>query len=67
MTTFHNSRHLWVFFPISGKEEVRDPTGQASYLEACEILRVVPASYFLRHLRDSELSMMHRGLGPLVL
>ncbi|KAM7391187.1 hypothetical protein PAMP_021894 [Pampus punctatissimus] len=51
---------------LGDKEESYDPTGQTSYVEACEMLQVVPASYFLRHMQNSELVMMHRGLGPQV-
>ncbi|KAM9393983.1 uncharacterized protein lrrc74b [Pholidichthys leucotaenia] len=39
-------------------------TGQACYIKACEKLQVVPASYFLQHMQQSDLLMMHRGLGP---
>ncbi|XP_056231409.1 leucine-rich repeat-containing protein 74B isoform X2 [Seriola aureovittata] len=49
---------------LEGTEEAYDPTGQTYYMEACERLQVVPASSFLRHIRDSELSMAHYGLGP---
>ncbi|KAK7933844.1 hypothetical protein WMY93_004740 [Mugilogobius chulae] len=49
---------------LEDKEPQYDPTGRQSYLEACEKLGVVPASYFLRHMREIELSMEHRGLGP---
>ncbi|XP_068594913.1 leucine-rich repeat-containing protein 74B [Brachionichthys hirsutus] len=49
---------------LSDKEDAFDPTGQTCYLEACEKFKVVPASCFLKQMRNSELSMMHRGLGP---
>ncbi|XP_076587058.1 uncharacterized protein LOC143320905 isoform X3 [Chaetodon auriga] len=49
---------------LGDKEEAYDPTGQTCYMEACEMLQVVPASSFLRQMQKSELSMMHRGLGP---
>ncbi|CAJ1069492.1 leucine-rich repeat-containing protein 74B [Xyrichtys novacula] len=49
---------------LGDKEEGYDPTGQTCYMEACKALQVVPASSFLKHLQDSELNMMHRGLGP---
>uniref|UniRef100_A0A3P8SRZ3 Leucine rich repeat containing 74B n=1 Tax=Amphiprion percula TaxID=161767 RepID=A0A3P8SRZ3_AMPPE len=48
----------------ASKEEAYDPTGRTSYMKSCEMLQVAPASYFLRHMQDSELKMMHRGLGP---
>lgn len=51
---------------ISEKEEAYDPTGQTCYMEACERLNVVPASFFLQQMQSSELSMMHHGLGPQV-
>ena len=50
----------------AGEAGAYDPTGQASYREACGTLGVVPASYALRHLQSSELTMMHHGLGPQV-
>ncbi|KAJ4941999.1 hypothetical protein JOQ06_011870 [Pogonophryne albipinna] len=46
---------------LGDKEEAYDPTG---YMEACEALQVVPAYNFLRNMHNSELSMMHRCLGP---
>ncbi|XP_010903909.2 leucine-rich repeat-containing protein 74A isoform X3 [Esox lucius] len=48
-------------------EDVRktyDSTGQTWYVEACRMFNVVPVSYFLRHMQDTELAMMHHGLGP---
>ncbi|XP_023684702.1 uncharacterized protein lrrc74b [Paramormyrops kingsleyae] len=44
--------------------EMYNPTGQARYEAACEVFGVVPISYFLCHMHDSELTMMHHGLGP---
>ncbi|XP_026198414.1 leucine-rich repeat-containing protein 74B isoform X2 [Anabas testudineus] len=49
---------------LEGKDEAYDPTGQACYMRACEMLQVFPASNFLRHLQNEDLSMMYRGLGP---
>ncbi|XP_061585853.1 leucine-rich repeat-containing protein 74B isoform X2 [Cololabis saira] len=46
------------------KEETYDSTEKECYLKACEMLQVVPASYFLHHMQDKELDLMHRGLGP---
>ncbi|KAI4820975.1 hypothetical protein KUCAC02_028929 [Chaenocephalus aceratus] len=46
---------------LGDQEEAYDPTG---YMEACEVLQVVPAYNFLRNMHNSELSMMHRCLGP---
>ncbi|KAL8180583.1 UNVERIFIED_CONTAM: hypothetical protein K2H54_029122 [Gekko kuhli] len=45
-------------------KKVYDPTGKAKYLEICQAHGVTPASYFMRHMKDSELSLMHHGLGP---
>ncbi|XP_074062667.1 leucine-rich repeat-containing protein 74B isoform X3 [Macrotis lagotis] len=41
-----------------------DLAGRAQYLAACKAYGVVPISYFLHHMHDSELTLMHRGLGP---
>uniref|UniRef100_A0A3Q4H5Y5 Leucine rich repeat containing 74B n=1 Tax=Neolamprologus brichardi TaxID=32507 RepID=A0A3Q4H5Y5_NEOBR len=46
------------------KEAAYDLTGQTCYMTACKTFRVVPASYFLQHMQNSTLVMMHRGLGP---
>uniref|UniRef100_A0A8C5LNE5 Uncharacterized protein n=1 Tax=Leptobrachium leishanense TaxID=445787 RepID=A0A8C5LNE5_9ANUR len=43
--------------------ESYDPTGKAKYLSACQFFGVVPVSYYLRHIQDSDLVMRHRGLG----
>lgn len=42
----------------------RDTSGRNAYLEACELLGVVPARYFLAHLTDKAIVMRHHGLGP---
>ncbi|KAL2081822.1 hypothetical protein ACEWY4_021640 [Coilia grayii] len=34
------------------------------YLRACEVVGVVPATYYLRHLGSATLDMSHRSLGP---
>ncbi|XP_008334474.1 leucine-rich repeat-containing protein 74B [Cynoglossus semilaevis] len=49
---------------LKGEDEEYDLTGQTSYLKACEMLHVVPASFFLQHMKDDELTLTHRGLGP---
>ncbi|XP_026572873.1 leucine-rich repeat-containing protein 74B [Pseudonaja textilis] len=41
-----------------------DPAGKARYLAICQAYGVVPISYFLRHMKDSELTVKHRGLSP---
>uniref|UniRef100_A0A8B9JAY1 Leucine rich repeat containing 74B n=1 Tax=Astyanax mexicanus TaxID=7994 RepID=A0A8B9JAY1_ASTMX len=41
-----------------------DPTAQAGYREACRMLGVIPVSCFLRNMQQSELSLVHHGLGP---
>ncbi|KAA0711545.1 Leucine-rich repeat-containing protein 74A [Triplophysa tibetana] len=35
------------------------------YLQACQLVGVVPARYFLRHLGCDTINMNHHGLGPL--
>nr|XP_013768807.1 PREDICTED: uncharacterized protein LOC106456350 [Pundamilia nyererei] len=49
---------------LEGKEAAYDLTRQTCYVTACKKFRVVPASYFLQHMQNSTLVMMHRGLGP---
>lgn len=44
-----------------------DPAGKARYLAVCQAYGVVPISYFLRHMKDSELILNHRGLNPKVI
>jgi len=39
-----------------------DHTGKSAYVDACKKFGVVPASYFLRHMNESSLSMRHHGL-----
>ncbi|KAL1789859.1 leucine-rich repeat-containing protein 74A [Sigmodon hispidus] len=43
------------FFAIGQKE---------LYLEACKLLNVVPASYFIRNMEESCMNLNHHGLGP---
>ncbi|XP_021370386.1 leucine-rich repeat-containing protein 74B-like isoform X4 [Mizuhopecten yessoensis] len=42
-----------------------DRTGRTAYIEGCKKMGVVPASYFLRHMHDTNLSMKHHGLGSM--
>uniref|UniRef100_A0ACB8FXV8 Uncharacterized protein n=1 Tax=Sphaerodactylus townsendi TaxID=933632 RepID=A0ACB8FXV8_9SAUR len=49
---------------IEESKKAYDPTGKAKYLEICHTYGVPPVSYFIRHMKDSELSLMHHGLGP---
>ena len=41
-----------------------DRTGKTIYLDSCKNAKVIPVSYFIRHMFDSELEMKHHGLGP---
>ncbi|MGH0171552.1 UNVERIFIED_CONTAM: hypothetical protein FKN15_061827 [Acipenser sinensis] len=51
---------------IDDAKQPRYPTEKTLYEEACKIFSVVPASYFLRHMHDQELNLMHHGLGTQV-
>uniref|UniRef100_A0A8C6GZL4 Leucine rich repeat containing 74A n=1 Tax=Mus spicilegus TaxID=10103 RepID=A0A8C6GZL4_MUSSI len=44
------------FFNIGQKE---------LYLEACKLVGVVPASYFIRNMEESCVNLNHHGLGPM--
>ena len=50
-------------FPPDTREEY-DTTGKTTYKDACRQFGVIPVSYFLRHMQDTELIMRHHGLGP---
>ncbi|ELU14920.1 hypothetical protein CAPTEDRAFT_163530 [Capitella teleta] len=45
-------------------KESFDVTGRTVYIESCKHNGIIPASYFLRHMKDSHLKMKHHGLGP---
>ena len=34
------------------------------YLQACEVVGVIPTTYYLRNLGNATLNMNHHGLGP---
>lgn len=58
---------IYCEFPLINNLEVRedyDATGRTTYKEACRLNGVIPVSYFLRHIADTELVMKHHGLGP---
>lgn len=41
-----------------------DATGSKLYLAACKCLDVTPVSFFLRNIREKQLDLKHRLLGP---
>lgn len=51
-----------MFYLIAEKEEY-DATGKAAYKEICKHYNVIPVSYFMRNMQESELTMRHHGLG----
>ena len=48
---------------IFKEEATKDFTCEGVYLEQCRKQRVIPASYFLRHMNDQVLTLKHHGLG----
>lgn len=46
------------------QREQYDASGRNIYKEACRLNGVIPVSYFLRNITESELIMKHHGLGP---
>jgi len=50
---------------LEGEEDkhIYDASGRATYISACNECGVVPASYYLRHMKDSSLEMHHHGVG----
>ncbi|KAJ6659078.1 hypothetical protein lerEdw1_019381 [Lerista edwardsae] len=49
---------------LEDSKTLYDPAGKAKYLHTCHVYGVVPISYFVRHMKDPELALMHRGLCP---
>nr|CAB3263531.1 leucine-rich repeat-containing protein-like [Phallusia mammillata] len=49
---------------VEESKDEYDATGKTTYRDACKQYGVIPVSYFLRHMQDSELIMRHHGLGP---
>ncbi|XP_048467624.1 leucine-rich repeat-containing protein 74B isoform X2 [Rhincodon typus] len=49
---------------LDGVLKAYDHTGKTKYKQACETYGVVPISSFLRNMNQTELVMMHYGLGP---
>ncbi|XP_069049270.1 leucine-rich repeat-containing protein 74A [Lepisosteus oculatus] len=47
-----------------GKETRRSVSARELYLQACRLVGVVPVSYFLRNLGNTNLNLNHHGLGP---
>ncbi|KAK3093805.1 hypothetical protein FSP39_020448 [Pinctada imbricata] len=41
-----------------------DTSGKSHYRKFCNQLGIVPVSYFLRHIEDTEIAMRYHGLGP---
>jgi hypothetical protein len=52
-----------VGYMIFEEEKARDFTCEAIYLEQCRKQKIIPASYFLRHINDQTLTLKHHGLG----
>ena len=47
----------------SESKEKYDVSGRATYVAACNDCGVIPASYYLRHMKETNLLMQHHGLG----
>ena len=56
-------QNLIEIFLFSGGKEKFDVSGRATYLSACTDCGVIPASYYLRHMKQTSLEMHHHGLG----
>lgn len=52
-------------FPLFFIETIEgfDHSGKTAYIEACQRSNVVPVSYYLRHMHDSQLRLCHHQLG----
>ncbi|XP_066504384.1 leucine-rich repeat-containing protein 74A [Hoplias malabaricus] len=50
--------------PEEAKSSSKDMSTAELYLQACELVGVVPVSYFLRNIGQSNINLNHYGLGP---
>lgn len=51
------------FLPEDKTEPAFDGSLKGVYMKSCEAHKVIPASYFMRHMYDLDLEMRHHGLG----
>ncbi|XP_070835883.1 leucine-rich repeat-containing protein 74A [Chaetodon trifascialis] len=51
--------------PDEKEESNKEMSISELYLQACELVGVVPVSYFLRNLESATITLSHHGLGPL--
>jgi len=49
-------------FTSEEKEEF-DVSGKKIYLKACETMGIIPASYFVRNIQETDILMQHHGIG----
>ena len=63
---FLNFLSIFHIVPDEVMQAVRnhDPSGRAQYDKICERMGIVPVSYFMRHILDTEITMRWHGLGP---
>ncbi|OWF38688.1 hypothetical protein KP79_PYT10815 [Mizuhopecten yessoensis] len=51
--------------PGTEKEKEEDTTPKGRYLQICEDMGIQPATYFIKHMSETELVMKFHGLGPI--
>ena len=49
---------------LTEDREVFEGSLRTVYVESCKKASVIPASYFVRHMDDTQIEMKHHGLGP---
>ena len=57
-----NARHVLIL--TAAKDFEAKHMQSQLYRKVCLHFGVTPASYYLRHINDTELVMKHQGLGP---
>lgn len=48
---------------IEEEKEEFDVSGKKVYLKACETMGIIPASYFVRNIQETQIIMPHHGIG----
>ena len=54
--------YMYMMVYLEEKEEF-DVSGKKVYLKACEIMGIIPASYFVRNIQEPQIIMPHHGIG----
>ena len=48
---------------FTSEEKEFDVSGKKIYLKTCETMGIIPASYFVRSIQETDILMLHHGIG----